>query len=149
MLPIKYLTIHCTATPEGRANTAVEVVKWDVVRFNQPSYHWVIELDGRAVECLPDYQRGAHVAGHNTGNIGIAYVGGTESLSAGGRPKDTRTPAQIETLKRLVQEYQAKYPGLKVLGHREWPGVAKACPSFSVSDWLAAGMPTEPRIIET
>lgn len=142
MLPIKYLTIHCTATPEGRDNTASEVTAWDIARFGQPSYHHVIELDGNAVRTLNDDQKGAHVAGHNTGNIGISYVGGTETLNAGGEPKDTRTTAQKAALKRLVQEYQAKYPGLIVRGHREWPDVHKACPSFDVSAWLRAGMPT-------
>lgn len=138
MLPIKYLTIHCTATPEGRDNSAAEVRAWDIARFGQPSYHLVVELSGKAVRHLEDLERGAHVANHNTGNIGISYVGGTESLSAGGKPKDTRTPEQTATLKRLVEEYQAKYPGIVVRGHRDWPGVNKACPSFDVSAWLKA-----------
>lgn len=142
MLPILYLTIHCTATPEGRDNSAAEVKSWDIARFGQPSYHIVIELDGTAVRQLEDAQRGAHVAGHNTGNIGISYVGGTESLNAGGKPKDTRTPAQKTTLKRLVCEYQTNYPGIVVRGHRDWPDVQKACPSFDVSAWIKAGMPT-------
>ena len=143
MLPIKYLTIHCSATPEGRNNTAAEVTQWDIDRFGQPSYHHVIELDGNPVRTLKDSQRGAHVAKHNTGNIGIAYVGGTETLDAGGKPKDTRTREQKETLKRLITEYKKKYPGLVIKGHREWSGVAKACPSFNVQLWLAYGMPTE------
>jgi N-acetylmuramoyl-L-alanine amidase len=136
MLPIRFLTIHCAATPEGRDNSADEVRRWDIARFGQPSYHWVIELDGDAVRHLRDDQRGAHVAKANTGNIGICYVGGTESLNAGGKPKDTRTPAQKEAMARLVLEYRAKYPGIKVRGHRDWPGVKKACPSFDVATWL-------------
>ena len=143
MLPIKYLTIHCTATPEGRNNSAEEVKAWDVARFGQPSYHIVIELDGEAVRHLQDGQRGAHTAKANTGNIGISYVGGTESLSAGGKPKDTRTPAQKATLRRLVLNYQAAWPDIVIRGHRDWPGVNKACPSFDVAEWLEAGMPVE------
>ena len=142
MLPIKYLTIHCTATPQGRNNTAAEVVKWDTERFGHPSYHWVIELSGNAVRCLEDDVRGAHVAGHNTGNIGISYVGGTDSLDAGGKPMDTRTVAQKSALKALIEDYQKKYPGIVVQGHRDWPGVTKACPSFDVRAWMKAGMPT-------
>ena len=138
MTPIKYLTIHCTATPEGRDNTAAEIKAWDIARFGQPSYHWVIELDGEAVQHMPDTQRGAHVAKANTGNIGISYVGGTEALNLGGKPKDTRTPAQKATMRRLVDDYQARYPGIIVRGHRDWPGVAKACPSFDVAAWLRA-----------
>lgn len=139
---IKYLTIHCTATPEGRDNTAKEVTQWDIDRFGQPSYHWVIELDGDAVRTLNDDQRGAHVAKNNTGNIGISYVGGTTTLNAGAKPKDTRTPAQKKALAALVRKYQAAYPGIIVRGHRDWPGVMKACPSFDVAAWLKAGMPT-------
>lgn len=138
MLPIKYLTIHCTATPEGRDNTAAEVTRWDIERFNQPSYHWVIELDGNPVRTLNDDQVGAHVAKKNTGNIGISYVGGTEALNAGGAPKDTRTDAQKARLLKLVRIYMDKYPGLIVRGHRDWPGVKKACPSFDVAEWLAS-----------
>ena len=140
MLPIRYLTIHCAATPEGRDNSADEVRAWDIARFGQPSYHWVIELDGDHFRHLQDAQRGAHVAKANTGNIGICYVGGTESLTAGGAPKDTRTPAQKATLRHLVLDYRAMYPGLIVRGHRDWPGVNKACPSFDVTEWIEAGM---------
>lgn len=139
---IKYLTVHCAATPEGRDNSAAEVRKWDIDRFGQPSYHHVIELDGDAVRHLKDSQRGAHVAKNNTGNIGICYVGGTAKLNAGGKPKDTRTVAQKVTLARLIREYQTRYPGIIVRGHRDWPGVNKACPSFDVSAWIKAGMPS-------
>lgn len=141
MLPIKYLTIHCTATPEGRANTAAEIKRWDTERFGQASYHWVIELNGLRVRHLKDDEKGAHVGGANTGNIGISYVGGTEKLNMGGKPKDTRTYAQNESLRTLVRTYQSRYPGIVIRGHRDWPGVNKACPSFDVSAWIAAGMP--------
>lgn len=133
---IKFLTIHCTATPEGRDNSADEVIAWDVERFRQPSYHIVVELDGDSVRCLDDTQRGAHTGGHNTGNIGISYVGGTDTLNKGGKPKDTRTAAQKLTLRRLVAEYRKLYPGIIVRGHRDWPNVAKACPSFDVATQL-------------
>lgn len=134
--PITDLTIHCTATPEGRPNTAAEVTSWDIERFGQPSYHWVIELDGEAVRTLQDNQLGAHVRKRNSGNIGISYVGGTTTLNAGAKPKDTRTPEQKATMARLVREYRANHPKIKVRGHRDWPGVAKACPSFDVAVWL-------------
>ncbi len=138
---VKFLTIHCAATPEGRDNSAAEVNRWDIEKFGQISYHWVIELDGDAVRGLPDNVKGAHVGKNNTGNIGICYVGGTEGRNAGFKPKDTRTKAQKIALRTLIRTYQARYPGIIIRGHNEWPGVTKACPSFSVSKWLAAGMP--------
>jgi N-acetylmuramoyl-L-alanine amidase len=124
------VTIHCTATPEGRPHKAGEISEWDIERFGQESYHWVVELDGTAVQTLKDNQRGAHVGRHNTGNIGIAYVGGMDKDMR--NPKDTRTSAQRATIIRLVDSYRKKYPGVRVRGHNEWPGVNKACPSFSV-----------------
>lgn len=133
---IAFLTIHCTATPEGRDNTAAEVTRWDVARFGQPSYHHVVALSGLDVRTLQDNQRGAHTGSHNTGNIGVSYVGGTDTLNHGGKAKDTRTAAQKATLERIVREYIAKHPNIKIRGHRNWPAVAKDCPSFDVKTWL-------------
>lgn len=129
MLPIKYLTIHCAATPEGRDIKAHTIGEWDKAKFGQISYHHVVELDGKDVVTLPDTVRGAHVGGHNTGNIGICYVGGCDKKM---NAKDTRTEEQKATLRVLVDQYKLKYPGIIVRGHRDWPGVAKACPSFDV-----------------
>lgn len=129
----KYLTIHCAATPEGRDIKAATIGQWDIAKFGQISYHHVIEIDGDAVRTLNDNQRGAHTGGANTGNIGICYVGGVDAKM---NPKDTRTPAQKATLRRLVAEYRARFPNIVVRGHRDWPGVKKACPSFDVATAL-------------
>lgn len=129
--PIKFLTLHCAATPEGRDVKAGTISAWDVAKFGQVSYHWVVELDGSAVRTLGDAVKGAHVGKANSGNIGVCYVGGMDKGNA--KPKDTRTEAQRATLLRLVNEYKAKVPGLIVRGHRDWPGVAKACPSFNAT----------------
>lgn len=133
MLPIKHLTIHCAATPEGRNLTADQLNAIAMQRFGTKSYHWIVLLDGTKIRNIPDDRRGAHVGGKNTGNIGVVYVGGVDTSN---KPKDTRTPAQKQALRELVAEYRAKYPGISVKGHRDWPGVAKACPSFSVATEL-------------
>lgn len=136
--PIKYLTIHCAATPEGRDVKAATISEWDKARFGQVSYHYVIELDGHTVATLPDTVKGAHVGGANTGNVGVCYVGGVDVDNK--VPKDTRTHEQRTALARIVREYKARFPNIIVLGHRNWPGVKKACPSFDVSAWIKAGM---------
>lgn len=133
MLPITHVTVHCAATPRGRDVKAATISQWDREKFGQVSYHWVIELDGNKVRTLNDDQKGAHVGGHNTGNIGICYVGGVEK---DGKPADTRTLEQRKALKELIAYYHLKYPGVTVLGHRDWPGVKKACPSFDVKTQL-------------
>lgn len=130
---IQFVTLHCAATPEGRAFKAADVTRWDIERFGQPSYHWVIELDGTVTQTLRENQRGAHVGGHNTGNLGICYVGGVDAEQ---HPKDTRTAAQKQAMKVLLREIIARHPAVKIRGHRDWLGVHKDCPSFCAKDWL-------------
>lgn len=134
MLPIKYLTIHCAATPEGRDVSPATIAQWDKAKFGQESYHWIITLDGAMHRRLRDNERGAHTGGKNMHNIGICYVGGMDKLMH--RARDTRTEAQKKALTTLIRTYQARYPGIKVLGHRDWPGVKKDCPSFDVEEWM-------------
>lgn len=146
MLPIKFLTIHCAATPEGRDVKAAQINEWDKAKFGQTSYHWVVELDGSKHRGLNDNTRGAHVGKNNTGNIGVCYVGGVAKDAK--TVKDTRTGAQKVALRELVADYRKKYPGLKVLGHRDWSldknkdgkitpdEWMKGCPSFDVATQL-------------
>lgn len=136
MLPIKYLTIHAAATPEGRYIDPEVMEGWARARFGQKSYHWIVGLKGETHKGLADNQRGAHTGGKNTHNIGIAYVGGMDAQMK--RAKDTRTPDQKAALLTLVRTYIARYPGIVIRGHRDWPGVRKDCPSFDVRAWLKA-----------
>jgi N-acetylmuramoyl-L-alanine amidase len=86
---------------------------------------------------LRDDQLGAHTGKHNTGNLGISYVGGTECMNAGGKPKDTRTAAQKAGLERQIRAWLKAHPTIKrIRGHRQWPAVSKACPSFDVPTFL-------------
>jgi N-acetyl-anhydromuramyl-L-alanine amidase AmpD len=129
-----HLTIHCAATPEGRDVTPEQIEAWDKAKFGQRSYHWIITLDGAMSRRLQDEDVGAHVKGHNTGNIGVCYVGGmSKSMTAA---KDTRTPAQKKAILTLCRTYRGRYPSIKILGHRQWPDVHKDCPSFDVSEML-------------
>lgn len=146
MLPIKFLTIHCTATPEGLNCTAQQIADMDILRFHQESYHHIVTLDGVNHQRLSDGTLGAHVGKHNSGNIGVSYVGGLDRVTKKG--KDTRTEAQRTTLRNIVAAYKAKYPGIKVLGHRDWsPDLnhdgkltpnewVKQCPCFDVGTEL-------------
>jgi N-acetyl-anhydromuramyl-L-alanine amidase AmpD len=49
-----------------------------------------------------------------------------------GRPADTRTVEQKETLHKLIERLKEDYPEAKVVGHRDLPGVSKDCPCFEV-----------------
>ena len=132
--PVTHLTIHCAATPEGRFVSHDQINSWDKAKFGQISYHWIVELDGMMQRSLQDDQLGAHAGGHNHGNIGVCYVGGMDKDMHAA--KDTRTQVQKKSLLTLVRTYKARYPGIIIRGHRDWPGVTKACPSFDVAAWL-------------
>ncbi len=42
--PVKFLTIHTTATPEGLDCTAQQIAAMDIRKFGQESYHHIIKL---------------------------------------------------------------------------------------------------------
>lgn len=144
---MQYLVIHCTATPEGREVSAAEIRRWHTAPVSQGGRGWkqvgytdMVHLDGR-VEHLVDNNEDAQVdtwevtngaAGYNNVSRHIVYVGGCNKA---GKPKDTRTEAQREALKHYVEDFHARFPQVKIVGHHELnPG--KACPSFDVEKWL-------------
>lgn len=129
---IDEVIVHCSATPEGRAVSVDTIRQWHRDRgWKDIGYHYVVLLDGTLAEGRPEAQVGAHVAGHNTGTLGIVYVGGV--AADGKTAKDTRTPDQKATLLAAVKALIAKYPAIKkVSGHNQYAN--KACPSFSVQN---------------
>lgn len=134
MRPINDIVIHCSATPEGKEFYAKDIDRWHRKRgWSGIGYHFVVDLDGTVEKGRPIRQKGAHARGHNAYSIGIVYIGGVDRH---GNPKDTRTPAQRIALRALIDGLQARYPAARVLGHRDYPGVHKACPSFDVATQL-------------
>jgi N-acetylmuramoyl-L-alanine amidase len=126
MRRIDYIVVHSTATPEGRHTSLEDVTRWHLARgFRAIGYHYLIELDGIARGGRPLSESGAHVKGHNSNSIGIAYAGGTD---AAGKAKDTRTAKQKESLKKLLSDLKKLHPNAEIVGHRDLG--ATACPSF-------------------
>lgn len=127
------VVIHCSATPEGRDNSAADIRAWHKARgFEDIGYHYVIRLDGTVEAGRREDLVGAHCREHgmNRRSVGICYVGG---MSADMKyPKDTRTDAQKKSMKTLVDKLRNKYsiPAGRVFGHRDF--ARKACPSFDV-----------------
>jgi N-acetylmuramoyl-L-alanine amidase len=132
---VKYIVIHCTAT---QPNTTIESIKkyWKEVKGwgDTPGYHYIIKADGEVVKLLDESKNSYGVYAHNSECISISYIGGIDKA---GKPKDTRTRAQENAMFDLIVALTEKYEGAKVLGHRDFPNVAKACPSFDVKTWLA------------
>ncbi len=129
MRRITHIVVHCTATPEGRPHTAADIRQWHKAKgWQDIGYHYVVRLDGTVEKGRDEAVAGAHVANYNSETIGVVYVGGIDKATF--KAKDTRTPAQKSALLKLLKELKQRYPNAAIRGHRDFPGVAKACPSF-------------------
>lgn len=148
MSKLKYLIIHCTATPAGREVSSAELRRWHTSPvsaggrgWKQVGYTDMIHLDG-TVERLVDNNEDANVdpwevtngaKGLNSVSRHVVYVGGVDANDVR-KSRDTRTAAQKESLRRYVLDFHRRHPEVKILGHNQV--AAKACPSFDVPSWL-------------
>ena len=73
-------------------------------------------------------------AGYNSVSRHVVYAGGL--AKDGKTAKDTRTAAQLKAMTAYVRDFHERFPQIKIVGHRDLPGVNKACPSFDVKAWL-------------
>jgi len=144
MRKIKYIVIHCSAT---RANIdagitlpgedigAAEIRRWHMAPergYSDIGYHFVIRRNG-VVETGRSLDKiGAHVKNYNSNSIGICLVGG---VSEAGKSENNFEPKQWESLKKLVAELKTRFPAAEILGHRDFPKVAKDCPCFDARKW--------------
>ncbi len=133
MRKITMIVIHCSATRSNRDYTVqqlyhdhVEVNHWRFI-----GYHYYIRRNGRVEATRPLERMGAHAKGHNAYSIGICYEGG---LDAEGHIADTRTPEQKKAMAELIIHLKQQFPAIvQLVGHRDLPGVQKACPCFDAT----------------
>jgi N-acetylmuramoyl-L-alanine amidase len=52
-------------------------------------------------------------------------------VDANGKAFDNRTPAQKLALLNILAAWVNLYPNARILGHKDFAGVKKACPSFN------------------
>lgn len=144
MTRIGFIAIHCSATPATAKNIgAADIRQWHRAKgWRDIGYHYVIKRDGTVEKGRPDNQPGAHEPKINSHSIAVCLVGGSPPI---GSPEQKRglgennyTPAQWASLETLVRTLRANHPAAAVIGHRDVPGVQKACPSFDVKVWWAA-----------
>lgn len=142
MRPLSEIIVHCTATRAewwaGRptADKVAEVRQWHVRDrgWRDIGYHFLIDRDGTVATGRPLDQVGAHVAGHNTGTIGISLFGGHGGATTD-KFEDNFTSEQDAALRNLIANLQNRFPSIsKISGHHEYAN--KACPCFDVRSWL-------------
>ncbi len=127
MRKIEYIAVHCTATQPNTAIKAIQDYWKNHLGWKNPGYHYVIKADGEIVNLLPITEVSNGVKGYNHNTINISYIGGVDNDN---KPKDTRTPEQKKTLLLLLSQLKKEFPNATIQGHRDFPGVKKACPSF-------------------
>lgn len=145
MRDIRLIVIHCTGSSQDQSTAVIKAYWKNIKKWGDtPGYHLLISADGTYERLAPDEKPTNGVGGHNSHSIHICYKGGVKQ----GIPIDNRTEAQKKTMITLVRTMLGRYPGVKVVGHRdlspdkdgdgqikknEW---LKSCPSFDVSSWL-------------
>ena len=140
-MPVREAILHTSATPvawaEGKTNAAMlaEIRRWHVEDngWRDIGYQRVVMPDGAVMIGRSIYEPGAHVAGRNTGTIGICMVGPGSPI---GKPEDHYTDAQLAAVRAYLAEL-AKLTELRVVsGHNDH--AARECPGFRVrsADWL-------------
>jgi len=140
--PLKYLVLHCSATPEGRDVRPEDIIVWHERRWGKGArgYRTFVTLDGKAHK-LRDANLDALVQpsemtwgarGVNSVSHHICYAGGVDKNMD---VKDTRTEAQKDTLLSIVKFYiKEMNPAIRIAPHYAFS--LKGCPSFNTVDWL-------------
>lgn len=113
-----FIVIHCSATRENQNYTFDQLCQDHIKRkFKGPGYHVYIRRDGKTHLGRSFHQPGAHVKGHNSNSIGVCYEGG---LDENGKPKDTRTEAQMDALLNTILFLKTVFPKAIIKGHRDF-----------------------------
>lgn len=160
MREINLIVVHCSATPNGRWVSTLDIDQWHAARgfkrqgewrarqnsqLGAIGYHFAIYTNGAIATGRHLGEIGAHVAGNNRNSIGICVIG-----------TDKFTRAQWSSLAALVDRLRQEFPDARVTGHRdlspdldgdgtiepqEW---IKTCPGFNAAAWLRADMLPRP-----
>ena len=133
---IKYIVVHCSATPPDLDIGAQEIRGWHMSGngWTDIGYHYVVRRNGALEKGRHIDKVGAHVKGYNSNSIGICLVGGVDDIAS---PDNNFTVDQFQTLAKKIRELKEKFPSAIIQGHRDFPNVKKACPSFDVKTWWA------------
>ena len=105
--------------------------------FADIAYHYLIDYDGHPYEGRSITVRGAHVAGFNTGSVGICLLGNFEAIAP--------APAQLATLKELIACLIDEYGLTYLAGHRDFNPTETQCPGKNLEP-LLPGLAAELRL---
>lgn len=126
---VRFLVVHCSATRADRDYTVEQLLRDHKARgFRTIGYHFYIRRSGEVTQHRRLLEVGAQARGYNRCSIAVCYEGGLSARN--GEPADTRTPEQKQALGELLGRLHKLFPKALIVGHRDLPGVKKACPCF-------------------
>lgn len=133
----KHIVLHCSATRPNMDIGVKDIRRWHQAKgWDDVGYHYVLRRNGRVEKGRAEQDVGVHVARYNASSLGICLVGGVNQNDFT-KPENNFTAEQWIALRDLLAVLIRKYPDAKVLGHRDFPGVNKACPCFDARQWAA------------
>lgn len=123
------ITIHCSASPNGKELdiSVIDRIHKQERGFTSVGYHAVIQPDGTRQWGRPLNQIGAHVEGHNKGNLGICLIG-----------TDKYTRAQFDQLRSTLDTIIMTYsiPKTEIYVHHQFDTAfkkGKTCPNIPIN----------------
>jgi len=131
MRTIKYLVVHCTATPQTTNVESIQRYWRERLGWKANGYHKIVKANGEVITLATDEQVCNGVAGFNSVSLHVSYIGGIDSR---GNPLDNRTQGQKDAISQVLHAWKQKYPSAIIQGHRDFlkRGVNwKECPSFN------------------
>lgn len=88
-------------------------------------YHFIVARNGEILQGRSRANRpGAHVAGHNDGNMGVGMFGNYVEVD----PPDHMLDSVARIYRWAHETYGVALNRDVIKGHREWPGTATQCP---------------------
>jgi hypothetical protein len=135
-VPVK-ATIHHTVTPTNDSVSPqkrlrqIQAFHMYTMGWCDIGYNYLVSRDGRVWKGRGKNHLGAHVANHNSGNVGISFMGNYTSTKA--------NQAQRCGSANLLRWLHQKNPAIKlnrddIKGHRQY--AATACPGNALYDQL-------------
>ncbi len=114
------IVVHHSATAATDTPRALQALHQSTAGYADIAYHLLIGNDGTIFEGREIGVRGAHVARHNSGAVGICVIGNFERAE----------PARFQTqsLTDLVAALRDRYRITHLAGHRDFPDNKTVCP---------------------
>lgn len=130
------MAIHHTVTPSSGDPASrlrgIQNYHMDTRGWCDTGYHFLVSIDGTVWEGRPLDFLGAHVGGHNTGNVGISFIGCFHSSDCSDwtpfMPPDAMIDGASAVVGRLSSLYDIALDAEHVKGHRDHPDQGTSCP---------------------